>query len=254
MPRPPDRIQALSLVAGKLAGRPSIDQRRRAPRARLSDVSSAGAGLATAPYCRLRLGARPASTSVCCGAAERTGRGRTVALLDQSVGFLDSLGLWTGLRPAGRAVARSASHRRHRSVISAASGRVSRRGNRSSTRSGGTSKTTLWRRRSGLHVAQDQASERVAAGVGAYDFGFDAVRARLMGGRVISARLAIRKPAAEFERAARRRARSANPPLSAERLTVHLTHRLPDDFSADGPRRRLMMRAGIGPRLADRTP
>src|SRR4029077_7483869 len=36
---------------------------------------------------------------VCCGAAERTGRGRTVALLAQSVAFLDSRGLGGSLQP-----------------------------------------------------------------------------------------------------------------------------------------------------------
>ena len=52
-----------------------------------SDVLIAGAGLAglTAAYGMAKAG----FDVVCCGAAERTGRGRTVALLDQSVGFFE---------------------------------------------------------------------------------------------------------------------------------------------------------------------
>ena len=66
------------------------------PPERGSDVLIAGAGLAglTAAFGLARAGLEV----VCCGAAERTGRGRTVALLDQSVAFLASLGLWRGLR------------------------------------------------------------------------------------------------------------------------------------------------------------
>ena len=64
--------------------------------ARGADILIAGAGLAglTAAFGL----ARPGFDVVCCGAAERTGRGRTVALLDQSVAFLNSLGLWAGLQ------------------------------------------------------------------------------------------------------------------------------------------------------------
>ena len=64
------------------------------PRGR-SDVLIAGAGLAglTAAYGMAKAG----FDVVCCGAAERTGRGRTVALLDQSIAFLESLSLWAGL-------------------------------------------------------------------------------------------------------------------------------------------------------------
>ena len=59
------------------------------------DILIAGAGLAglTAAYGMAKAGFDVA----CCGAAERTGRGRTVALLSQSVAFLKSLGLWADL-------------------------------------------------------------------------------------------------------------------------------------------------------------
>ena len=67
------------------------------PPGRDSDVLIAGAGLAglTAAFGLAQAG----FDVVCCGAAERTGRGRTVALLDQSVAFLKSLGLWADLEP-----------------------------------------------------------------------------------------------------------------------------------------------------------
>ena len=65
------------------------------PAERGSDIVIAGAGLAglTAAFGFAQAG----FDVVCCGAAERTGGGRTVALLDQSVGFLKSLGLWARL-------------------------------------------------------------------------------------------------------------------------------------------------------------
>ncbi len=52
-----------------------------------ADVLIAGAGLAglTAAFGMAEAG----FDVVCCGAAERTGRGRTVALLDQSVAFFE---------------------------------------------------------------------------------------------------------------------------------------------------------------------
>ncbi|MGB3584862.1 MAG: FAD-dependent monooxygenase, partial [Roseiarcus sp.] len=67
-----------------------------APAARASDVLIAGAGLAGLAAA---LGfARAGFDVVLSGAGERTGRGRTVALLGRSVAFLDSLGLWRRLR------------------------------------------------------------------------------------------------------------------------------------------------------------
>ena len=65
------------------------------PAGRHADILIAGAGLAgliaAFGFAQAGFGV------VCCGLAERTGRGRTVALLDQSVAFLKSLGLWAGL-------------------------------------------------------------------------------------------------------------------------------------------------------------
>src|SRR5580698_9349732 len=67
------------------------------PAGRGADILIAGAGLAglTAAFGLGQAGFQV----VCCGAAERTGRGRTVALLDQSVAFLKGLGLWADLEP-----------------------------------------------------------------------------------------------------------------------------------------------------------
>ena len=55
-------------------------------RGRASPVWSAALGFARAGF-----------DVVCCGADERAGRGRTVALLDRSVSYLKSLGLWAPL-------------------------------------------------------------------------------------------------------------------------------------------------------------
>jgi 2-octaprenyl-6-methoxyphenol hydroxylase len=66
------------------------------PADRGSDVLIAGAGLAGLAAA---LGfAQAGFDVVLSGAGERTGRGRTVALLDPSVAFLVSLGLWPKLQ------------------------------------------------------------------------------------------------------------------------------------------------------------
>src|SRR3984957_16363435 len=92
--RLPDRKVEPSAVARTRAGRAAMtngDKSSRSDR----DILIAGAGLAglTAAYGMARAGFDVA----CCGAAERTGRGRTVALLNQSVAFLKSLGVWADL-------------------------------------------------------------------------------------------------------------------------------------------------------------
>ncbi|HEY3620815.1 MAG TPA: FAD-dependent monooxygenase, partial [Roseiarcus sp.] len=83
-------------------------------------------------------------------------------------------------------------------------------------------------------IAQIPGVERVAAGVAAYDFSADAVRARLGDGRVISARLTIGADGRDSRarRAAGLEARTHRYPQTA--LTAHLAHRLPhDDFSTE---------------------
>ena len=196
-----------------------------------ADVLVAGAGLAglTAAFGLARAG----FDVVCCGAAERTGRGRTVAVLDQSVAFLESLGLWAGLR------AQAAPLRALRLIDD--------------------TRTLLSPRPVEFHAAEigldafgwniendrmaDALSagigrvsgvERVPAGVAAYDFAAEAVRAQLEDGRVISARLAIGADGRDSKarRAAGLEARVHRYPQIA--LTAHIAHRLPhDDFSTE---------------------
>ena len=196
-----------------------------------SDILIAGAGLAglTAASGFAQAG----FDVVCCGAAERTGGGRTVALLDRSVGFLRSLGLWAGLEPQAAPL----------------------RGLRLIDDTG-----TLFPPRPvefraseidldafGWNIENDRMAaalaaeitglaglERFMTAVAAYDFGPNAVRARLQDGRLIAARLAIGADGRESgaRRAARLEARVHRYPQTA--LTAHLAHRLPhDDFSTE---------------------
>ena len=185
------------------------------PPGRASDVLIAGAGLAglTAAYGLAQAG----FDVVCCGAAERTGRGRTVALLDQSVGFLNSLGLWADLEP------RAAPLRALRLIDDTGALFPPRPVEFHAAEIGLDAfgwniENDLMAEALAAAVAQNPGVERVAAGVGAYDFGADAVRARLADGRddLGPARDRRRRPG--FEGAARRRARSARPSLSAERV------------------------------------
>ncbi|MBV8795041.1 MAG: FAD-dependent monooxygenase, partial [Hyphomicrobiales bacterium] len=177
--------------------------------------------------------ARAGFDVVCCGAAERTGGGRTVALLDQSVGFLKSLGLWARLEPQAAPL----------------------RGLRLIDDTG-----TLFPPRPvefhaseidldafGWNIENDRMAEalaaeitglagleRIATGVAAYDFDPEAVHAQLEDGRLIAARLAIGADgrASRARRAAGLEARVHRYPQTA--LTAHLAHRLPhDDFSTE---------------------
>src|SRR5271167_617180 len=64
---------------------------------RVCEVLIAGAGLAglTAAIAFAEAG----FDVVSCGADERMARGRTVAMLDRSIAYLESLGLWTAIEP-----------------------------------------------------------------------------------------------------------------------------------------------------------
>ena len=154
-----------------------------------SDVLIAGAGLAglTAAFGMAKAG----FDVVCCGAAERTGRGRTVALLDQSVAFLEFPRPMGEFATPSRASALIAPHRRHGSVLSAAAGRVPRGGDRARRLRMEYRKRPDGRRARGQGRAEFPASSASRPGIAAYDFSADAVRARLEDGREISARLAI---------------------------------------------------------------
>jgi 2-octaprenyl-6-methoxyphenol hydroxylase len=201
------------------------------PAGRGADVLIAGAGLAGLTAA---LGfARAGFGVVCCAAAERTGRGRTVALLDQSVAFLKSLGLWTGLESQAaplrglRLIDDTGTLLPPRPVEFLASeiGLDAFGWNIENDRMAETL---------GARVAGAAGVERILTGVAAYDFGASIVHARLEDGRVIAAPLAIGADGRDSKarRDAGLEARVHRYPQSA--LTVRLTHRLPHrDFSTE---------------------
>ena len=201
------------------------------PAGRGADILIAGAGLAglTAAFGLAQAG----FGVVCCGATERTGRGRTVALLDQSAALLESLGLWAGLR------AQAAPLRSLRLIDDTGAFFPPRPVEFHATEIG--LDAFGWniennRMADALsdRIGRVSGVERVMTGVAAYDFAVDAVRARLEDGRVISARLAIGADGRDSRarRVAGLKARVHRYPQSA--LTAHLAHRLPhDDFSTE---------------------
>ena len=201
------------------------------PAGRGADVLIAGAGLAGLTAA---LGfARAGFEVVCCGAVERTGRGRTVALLDQSVSFLKSLGLWPGLESQAaplrglRLIDDTGALFPPRPVEFLASeiGLDAFGWNIENDRMGETL---------GARVADAAGVERILTGVAAYDFGASVVQARLEDGRVIAAPLAIGADGRDSKarRNAGLEARVHRYPQSA--LTVRLSHRLPHrDFSTE---------------------
>ena len=201
------------------------------PAGRSADILIAGAGLAglTAAFGLAQAG----FDVVSCGAAERTGRGRTVALLDQSVVFLESLGVWAGLRS-------QAAPLRSLRLIDDTGGFFPPRPVEFHAAEigldafGWNIENDRMAEALAAAVAQIPGVERVAAGVAAYDFSVGAVRARLGDGRVISARLVIGADGRDSRarRAAGLEARVHRYPQTA--LTAHLAHRLPhDDFSTE---------------------
>jgi 2-octaprenyl-6-methoxyphenol hydroxylase len=195
------------------------------------DVLIAGAGLAglTAAYGLARAGFDVA----CCGTAERTGRGRTVALLNQSVAFSKSLGLWADLEP------RAAPLRSLR-LIDDTGGFFPPRPVEFHAAEigldafGWNIENDLMAEALAARVAQMPGVERVPTGIEAYEFSAHAVRARLGDGREIVARLAIGADGRDSKarRAAGLTARIHRYPQTA--LTAHLSHRRPhDDFSTE---------------------
>src|SRR3984885_11662506 len=201
-----------------------------------SDVLIAGAGLAglTAAYGMARAG----FDVVCCGAAERTGRGRTVALLNQSVAFLKSLGLWADLE------LHAAPLRSLRLIDDTGAFFPPRPVEFHAAEIG--LDAFGWNIENDLmagalvaKVAEIVGLERFAMGVEAYEFCADAVRATLGDGREIVARLAIGADGRDSKarRAGGLTARIHRYPQTA--LTAHLAHRLPhNDFSTEFHTRR----------------
>jgi 2-octaprenyl-6-methoxyphenol hydroxylase len=196
-----------------------------------SDILVAGAGLAglTAAYGMAKAGFGVA----CCGAAERTGRGRTVALLNHSVAFLKSLGLWADLEP------RAAPLRSLRLIDDTGAFFPPRPVEFHAAEIGLDAfgwniENDLMAEGLAARVGETPGVERVATGIEAYEFSADAVRARLGNGRQITASLAIGADGRDSKarRAAGLTARTHRYPQTA--LTAHLTHRLPhNDFSTE---------------------
>ena len=202
-----------------------------APAASRSDVLIAGAGLAGLAAA---LGfARAGFDVLCCGAGERTGRGRTVALLDPSVAFLDSLGVWAPLQ-AQAAPLRSLRLIDDTGALfpprpiefhAAEIGLDAFGWNIENDRMGETLRA---------EVERAPGVERLADTVAAYAFDADAVRAELRGGRTVSARLVIGADGRDSQ--ARRAAGIAARPhrYGQSALTAILAHRLPHhDFSTE---------------------
>ena len=196
-----------------------------------SDILIAGAGLAglSAAFGMAKAG----FDVVCCGAGERTGRGRTVALLDQSVAFLKSLGLWADLEP------RAAPLRSLRLIDDTGSFFPPRPVEFHAAEIGLDAfgwniENDLMAEALAAKVAEIPSVKRVAAGIEEYDFSAEAVLAQLGDGREIVARLAIGADGRDSKarRAAGLTARPHRYPQTA--LTAHLAHRLPhDDFSTE---------------------
>jgi 2-octaprenyl-6-methoxyphenol hydroxylase len=203
---------------------------------RVCDVQIAGAGLAglTAAIAFARAGFRVA----CCGADERSARGRTVAMLDRSVAYLDSLGLWAAIEPIAapmrglRIIDDTGALFPPRPVeFHCSEIRLETFGwNAENDRMADTL---------ALRAEGTPGVERVKAAVASYDFAGERARARLDDGRLVACALVIGADgrASHARRAAGLSVRAHRYPQSA--LTALLTHRLPHrDFSTEFHTRR----------------
>jgi 2-octaprenyl-6-methoxyphenol hydroxylase len=201
------------------------------PAARGSDVLIAGAGLAglVAAFGFARAG----FDVVSCGADERSGRGRTVALLDRSAAYLESLGLWTPLK------AQAAPLRALRLIDDTGTLFPPRPVEFRSSEIGLDAfgwniENDAMAEALRAEIAGFPGVERAPVDVAAYDFSGGAVRARLKDGRAILARLAVGADGrtSPARRAAGLSAQAHRYPQSA--LTALLAHRLPHgDFSTE---------------------
>jgi 2-octaprenyl-6-methoxyphenol hydroxylase len=177
---------------------------------------------------------------VSCGAADRSGRGRTVAMLDRSVAYLESLGLWSAIRP-------EAAPLRTLRIIDDTGALFPPRPLEFHSAEIGLD-AFGWnvendRMASALTVeaARTRGLERTSSAVARYDFSGERALARLDDGRLIACSLVIGADGRDS-----RARRSAGLPVRSRRypqsaLTALLTHRLPhrdastEFHTRDGP-------------------
>jgi len=198
---------------------------------RVCDVLVAGAGLAglTAAIAFARAGFDVA----CCGADERSARGRTVAMLDRSIAYLDSLGLWKAVEP-------DAAPMRGLRIIDDTGALFPPRPVEFHCSEIGL-ETFGWnvendRMADALALRADRTAgvERLKAAVASYDFAGERGLARLEDGRLVACALVVGADgrASRARRAAGLAVRAHRYPQTA--LTALLTHRLPHgDFSTE---------------------
>jgi 2-octaprenyl-6-methoxyphenol hydroxylase len=198
---------------------------------RVCDVLVAGAGLAglTASIALARAG----FDVVCCGVDERMASGRTVAMLDRSVAYLDCLAIWPAVAP------RAAAMRALRMIDDTGALFPPRPIEFRSSEIG--LETFGWNVENdsmadalGESADATPGLDRVRASVAAYRFGTDAALARLSDGRTIAAALVV---GADGRTSPARRAADIETRVHAypqTALTVILRHRLPHrDFSTE---------------------
>lgn len=198
---------------------------------RVCDVLVAGAGLAGLAAA-IAFG-KAGFDVVACGADERLARGRTVAMLDRSIGYLNSLGFWSAIEP-------EAAPMRALRMIDDTGGLFPPRPVEFLCSEIGL-ETFGWNVENDLmadavaaRAAATAGVERTDRPVASYDFSGERAVARLDGGRSVAAALVIGADgrASPARRAAGLAVRSHRYPQSA--LTVLLGHRLPHrDFSTE---------------------
>ena len=198
---------------------------------RACDVLIAGAGLAglTAAVAFAAAG----FDVVSCGVDERSARGRTVAMLDRSIAYLDSLGLWTAIEPNAAAM-------RGLRLIDDTGALFPPRPVEFQCSEIGL-ETFGWNVENdrmadalALRAERTPRVERVKAPVASYDFAGERAMARLEDGRHVACALVIGADgrASRARRAGGLTMRARRYPQSA--LTALLTHRLPHrDFSTE---------------------
>jgi 2-octaprenyl-6-methoxyphenol hydroxylase len=201
------------------------------PADRVCDVLVAGAGLAglTAAIAFAEAGFGVVS----CGTDERLARGRTVAMLDRSIAYLDSLGLWGAIEP-------EAAPMRALRMIDDTGGLFPPRPVEFTCAEIGL-ETFGWNVENDLmadalarRAAETKGVERMGKAVTAYDFSGERAVVRLDDGRSVAALIVI---GADGRASPARRA--AGLPVHAHRypqsaLTALFTHRLPHrDFSTE---------------------